>query len=60
MHNLANQTFIVRVWWEPTERGERVWRASVTEVRTQQRHCFSSPKELLHYLSRQTTERTSC
>lgn len=56
MCNQANQTFIVRMWWEPTEHGRGVWRASVTEVRTQQRHYFSSPEELLRYLNRQATE----
>ncbi|WP_018466986.1 hypothetical protein [Calidithermus timidus] len=51
------QTYIVRIWWEKSpEREGGVWRASLTEVHSKERHYFKSPEELLRYLSQRPDE----
>ncbi|MCL6569295.1 MAG: hypothetical protein K6T35_10570 [Meiothermus silvanus] len=42
--------YLVRIWLEPTQGGEGVWRASVTETRTQERRYFTNPEELKQFL----------
>jgi hypothetical protein len=53
------QTYIVRIWWErnPDEEGG-VWRASLTEVHSKERHYFKSPEDLLRYLERSSQARS--
>jgi|UniRef100_A0A7C3HUK6 hypothetical protein len=44
-----DRTYVVRIWNESCESGE-VWRASATNVRTQEKHYFKSQEELSHFL----------
>lgn len=44
-----NRTYVVRIWHEPCASGD-VWRASATNVRTQEKHYFKSQEELNHFL----------
>lgn len=45
----TSHMYIVRIWHEPCVTGE-VWRASVTNVRTQEKLYFKSPEELNRFL----------
>lgn len=45
----ANRTYVVRIWHEPSAT-ENVWRASATNVRTQEKHYFKSQEELNRFL----------
>ncbi|MCX7784259.1 MAG: hypothetical protein N2318_11540, partial [Meiothermus sp.] len=45
----TSRMYIVRIWHEPCTTGE-VWRASVTNVRTQEKLYFKSPEELNRFL----------
>lgn len=45
----TSRMYIVRIWHEPCVTGE-VWRASVTNVRTQEKLYFKSPEELNRFL----------
>lgn len=44
-----NRTYVVRIWLEPCASGD-VWRASATDVRTQEKHYFKSQEELNRFL----------
>ena len=42
-------SYILRVWLEPS--AQNIWRASLTETKTQQKHYFSSPQALLSFMA---------
>ncbi|MDX2007271.1 MAG: hypothetical protein SFU83_18680 [Meiothermus sp.] len=44
-----SRTYVVRIWFEPCVSGD-VWRASATDVRTQEKHYFKSQAELNRFL----------
>ena len=46
---MHNRTYVVRIWHEPCTEGD-VWRASATNVRTQEKHYFKSQEELNRFL----------
>ncbi|ADH64799.1 hypothetical protein Mesil_2960 [Allomeiothermus silvanus DSM 9946] len=52
MNARLSRVYVVRIWLEPTQGGEGVWRASVTETRTQERRYFTNPEELKQFLER--------
>jgi hypothetical protein len=55
----AEHTFIVRIWHESGESGNAVWRASVTNAATHERHYFTNPDDLAAFLSSQRATRNS-
>lgn len=55
MNARLSRVYVVRIWLEPTQGGEGVWRASVTETRTQERRYFATPEELKQFLEAQTS-----
>jgi hypothetical protein len=46
---IPNRTYVVRIWHEPCASGD-VWRASATDVRTQEKHYFKNQEELNRFL----------
>ena len=46
---MHNRTYVIRIWHEPCAEGD-VWRASATNVRTQEKHYFKSQEELNRFL----------
>lgn len=59
MNARLSRVYVVRIWLEPTQGGEGVWRASVTETRTQERRYFTNPEELKQFLERCVSLRES-
>lgn len=45
------QSYVLRIWWEPSECGSDAWRASLTEVHTREAHYFASLEALVDYLT---------
>jgi hypothetical protein len=43
--------YILRVWLEPS--AQHTWRASVTDLQTNDKQYFSTPDALIHFLSGQ-------
>jgi hypothetical protein len=48
----APKIFVIRVWYEPSGEDQSVWRASVTDTRTQERRYFQHPDDLTRFLNR--------
>lgn len=42
--------FVVRIWHEPTDAGEEVWRASAMNTVTKERSYFATEQELVLFL----------
>jgi hypothetical protein len=51
--------FLVRLW-QVQDRGAFVWRASLEDAHTSERHGFSDLKLLFAFLAEQTAELDSC
>lgn len=42
--------FVIRIWHEPTNTGEDVWRASAMNTVTKERSYFATEQELIAFL----------
>ena len=51
MKMLSATTLIVRIWLEPSA-ATGVWRASVTNVRTEEKQYFQDPNELARFIAK--------
>jgi hypothetical protein len=51
MKVLSATTLIVRIWLEPSA-ATGVWRASVTNVRTEEKQYFQDPNELAQFIAK--------
>jgi hypothetical protein len=49
-----HRTFVVRIWHEPSAKGA-VWRASATDVHSQEKHHFTTRDELKEFLEQSHT-----
>ena len=51
MKMLSATTLIVRIWLEPSA-SAGVWRASVTNIRTEEKQYFQNPNELARFIAK--------
>jgi hypothetical protein len=59
MKSLSATTLIVRIWLEPSA-ATGVWRASVTNVRTEEKQYFQDPNKLAQFIAKNMLASSDC